>query len=232
MIAEDPEAAADARRSIAEDVRGRFGSREDAAIDFLREAILRGVYLPGDRLPQDAIAQELGISRMPVRASLRRLESEGLVEFHAYRGAVVRVLDAAEVREIYETRILLEQHLLRLAAEALDDSEVVDELAEVATSLRDSKEHHDTTWVEGRVAFYDRLYALAGRPRMATLVRDLRREVGPYLRVRDEVRDGLHDHHLTLLRLLREGDVDAAANELEAHLRTVSEQLQELVSEL
>ncbi len=63
--------------AVASTVRGAFSTVEEMTESFIREAILQGVLRPGDRLQQDEIAAVLGVSRMPVRASLRQLEAEG-----------------------------------------------------------------------------------------------------------------------------------------------------------
>jgi len=62
-------------------------------VEALRERILRGDYPEGEPLRQDALADELGVSRIPVREALRQLEAEGLVTFSPHRGAVVSTRD-------------------------------------------------------------------------------------------------------------------------------------------
>ncbi|GMA96815.1 hypothetical protein GCM10025881_36390 [Pseudolysinimonas kribbensis] len=58
--------------------------------EVIRESIVSGAFAPGERLRQEAIATAIGVSRIPVRSALMQLESEGLVDFHPRRGAVVR----------------------------------------------------------------------------------------------------------------------------------------------
>ena len=84
-------------------------------VDAVRERILRGIYPEGEPLRQDALAEELGASRIPVREALRRLEAEGLVTFNPHRGAVVSSLSLAEIEEIFEIRARIESDLLRRA---------------------------------------------------------------------------------------------------------------------
>src|SRR5512138_1964205 len=78
----------------------------------LRERILRGDYPEGDPLRQDALADELGVSRIPVREALRQLEAEGLVTFSPHRGAVVSTLSLEEIQELFELRADIESDLL------------------------------------------------------------------------------------------------------------------------
>src|SRR3954464_3473882 len=81
-------------------------------ITALRERILRGDYPEGEPLRQDAIADELGVSRIPVREALRQLEAEGLVTFSPHRGAVVSSLSLDEIDELFDLRAQIECDLL------------------------------------------------------------------------------------------------------------------------
>src|SRR3954452_12204296 len=82
-------------------------------LEALRDRILRGEYPEGEPLRQDAIAIELGVSRIPVREALRQLEAEGLVTFTPHRGAVVSTLSIDEIVELFELRAEIESDLLR-----------------------------------------------------------------------------------------------------------------------
>src|SRR5919112_1117173 len=81
----------------------------------IRERILHGTYPEGEPLRQDAIAAELGVSRVPIREALRQLEAEGLVTFTPHRGAVVSSLSLDEIDEIFALRADIESDLLRRA---------------------------------------------------------------------------------------------------------------------
>jgi DNA-binding GntR family transcriptional regulator len=82
----------------------------------LRRAIIEGLLSPGEILRQDNLAKHFSVSRIPVREALRQLESEGWIEAERNRGARVSSVSAAEVREIYEIRAVLEATALRAAA--------------------------------------------------------------------------------------------------------------------
>src|SRR5437867_2568346 len=81
----------------------------------LREAILSGVYGPGDHLTEAQIAQEMHVSHGPVREALRELEAEELIVLEPHRGAFVKSFTADDVREIYSMRCVLETAMVRLA---------------------------------------------------------------------------------------------------------------------
>ena len=92
--------------------------------DYLRAAIVQGTVKPNQRLVEETLAQELGVSRTPIREALRRLEAEGLIEFESQKGARVRPVSVQELTELYELRILLEGHAARLAAKKITASEL------------------------------------------------------------------------------------------------------------
>jgi DNA-binding GntR family transcriptional regulator len=83
------------------------------AYESIRQAIVEGRFAPGQRLIEQRIAEEFGLSRTPVREGLRRLEAEGLVRSERNRGAVVRSVSEEDIRDLYELRA----HLESLAAE-------------------------------------------------------------------------------------------------------------------
>ena len=93
----------------------RDGNASTRIADGLREAILRGEYLPGDRIIQEDLSARYGGSRIPVREALRQLESDGLVRLVANTGAWVASLSMAECSEVYQTRERLEPLLLRFS---------------------------------------------------------------------------------------------------------------------
>jgi DNA-binding GntR family transcriptional regulator len=88
-----------------------------AAYLFIRNAILMGRYLPGERLTETTIAHESGVSRTPVREALRWLERDGVVGIEKHKGASVTRLTAQRVSDIYEFRARLEGFAANLAAE-------------------------------------------------------------------------------------------------------------------
>src|SRR5690606_16242608 len=79
----------------------------------LRDAILNGIFSPGQMLRQDDVASKLGVSRSPLREALPRLEAEGIVVLHPRRGYAVASLDPEQITEVFDLRCLLETELAR-----------------------------------------------------------------------------------------------------------------------
>lgn len=197
------------------------GSREESATEALRDAILRGDLKPGRRLGQVELSEELGVSRIPLRDALRRLEGEGLVEIYGRRGARVSSLTHKDVAEIYEMRILLESTCARRAIEALDD-----EGAEHLIRLSEEMDRTSEDPEAGRLArrnFYGELYARADLPRMRATVLQLRAMVHRYHVLTDS---GEHPNaHEELRDCIRNRDAERAAAVIRSHLETTRDDL-------
>tara|TARA_B110000483_G_scaffold23039_1_gene26743 strand:- start:8080 stop:8829 length:750 start_codon:yes stop_codon:yes gene_type:complete len=88
----------------------------DVAYDHIRSQILGGSYAPGHALMTESLAEEIGVSRTPVRDALRKLEADGLVVIQPRLGARVRKFEANEFREMCELRLALEAQTAGLAA--------------------------------------------------------------------------------------------------------------------
>ena len=194
----------------------------------VREGILGGIYKPGERLPQDRIAEIMGVSRIPVRAALRRLEAEGFVDFVAHKGATVRSLSPKDIAEIYDLRALLETYALRAAASQVTKEEL-DEFEQLAQRLDGTTDPDD--WVEVRQQFYQRLYEIADRPRTTELISKLRADVGRYWLMQRVTEGHEGQSHTIIVEALRDGNPMAAEEWLQDHLTDVSKELQRRVAE-
>ncbi len=100
-----------------------FRSLPEQLAERLRERILSGAAVPGAPIRQDALASELGVSKIPLREAMARLEQEGLLRSEANRGYFVRELSAGEAREVYALRLKLEPLAAAEAARDADEAE-------------------------------------------------------------------------------------------------------------
>jgi DNA-binding GntR family transcriptional regulator len=183
----------------------------------LREAILAGALPPGARLRQERLAGQFGTSRIPVREALRALEHEGLVTSLPYRGFSVTELDADDIEEVYELRILLESHAVRLAVPLMTDEDLVTLERMYGEMVRAQA---GEAQLAARERFYIRLYSMAGRPRLVTLIARLRQEVARSLRW--PTLQHAPEHHERFFEAVRAGDDEAAAAQLASHYRRVA----------
>ena len=91
----------------------RIKTTTDQIVDYIRQAIFDGRFLPGDKLKENEIAKWLVVSRTPVREALRKLEAEGLAEFQPNKGVQVPLIENQDIDEICEMRTMIELHCIR-----------------------------------------------------------------------------------------------------------------------
>jgi DNA-binding GntR family transcriptional regulator len=195
-----------------------FSDRVERA---LRDRILRGDVAPGARLNEVEIAGELGVSRGPIREALQRLASDGLVELQAHRGAFVRRLGPAQVRDLFEVRLALETTVARLAAQRATDAQRA-ALEALLRAGADPTGDADRRF-QGAHDLHARLADATANPALAahvTLVNQALR----LLRTRSGEVPARAEHavaeHAAIVAAVRAGDADRAAAAMEAHLRS------------
>jgi DNA-binding GntR family transcriptional regulator len=206
-----------ALQRIIDTARANSVTAQDLVLSAVREAILAGIFEPGTRLRQEELAEMFGTSRIPVREALRALEYEGLVRSEPHRGFTVTALDADDVEEVYDLRILLESHALRLALPLLTDEDLaeLESLYNEMTTAADPDEQ-----LAARERFYLRLYSVTGRPRLVGLIARLRQEVARALRWPTlQHAPTMHEH---FFEAVRSGDVERAVAQLAGHYRRVA----------
>lgn len=197
--------------------------RSTTAVDvarILRERILAGHYAADQFIRQELIAQELGVSRIPVREALAQLESEGLLIREKYRGSVVPKLSESEIEEIYALRGMIEPYLLRAAMERITP----DEIGALRDIVERSKHAHDMTeWAGLNLDFHRALYAPAQKPLSMQLLDNLLMRADRYLKMQRflsvETQQESDAEHIRILDHVARGDSEAAIAALSAHIR-------------
>jgi DNA-binding GntR family transcriptional regulator len=205
-------------------------SSVDRVHEALREKILAGTYPPNSRLILSRLSAEHGVSLIPIREALQRLEAERLISTEINVGARVAEISIADMRDIYETRMVLEQHAIRLAVPRLSDSDlaIADEaLTRMERSFsanreREAYEHHQR--------FHFALYEPAGSAWTMHVIRQLWVSAERYLRLAASVRPAPEQfvaEHREIFAAVTGGDIDEAVEKLTANLRTTERLLTE-----
>jgi DNA-binding GntR family transcriptional regulator len=163
----------------------------------LREMIADGRLKPGEPLRQEAIAKQLGTSRIPVREALRQLESEGLVVYRVNSGARVAVLDFNECVEIYKIRERLEPLAISESVGRLTE-EQLETVAQLARELEGMTDDHER-WLAGDRRFHLACYAGVTTDRLLQMIQNFWNTTQRYRRV--------------LLTTFHESDFEAATAE-------------------
>ena len=142
----------------------------------IRQAIVEGRYLPGQRLVEQRICEEFDLSRTPVRESLRRLEAEGLVHTERNRGAIVRPVTESDILDLYELRASLEALAARRAATRAEPADI-DELDAGIQAFNEALEKCGVPDIEivrqidaANQHFHDTILRIAAHPRLGRIL--------------------------------------------------------------
>jgi DNA-binding GntR family transcriptional regulator len=184
--------------------------------------IVEGRLGPGERIRQEAVAQRLNTSRMPVREALKRLHDEGLVTHISHVGARVAVLDVAELDEIYLIRERLEPLALAESIPHLGarDHEQLRAYVEEMESCADPAD--PSRWVTVDRLFHLKTYSAAPMPRMLEIIDGLWNRTQQYRRAYTRLAarfEIAHMEHRLLLEAIAGRDVEAAAALSRVHIR-------------
>jgi DNA-binding GntR family transcriptional regulator len=149
----------------------------DDATQALRDAILAGRFPAGARLRQTDLADQLGISRTPIREALGRLEYEGLVRLMPRGGVSVAVLDLEAAAALYDVREVLDGLAARLAAQRASKADLA-RLDQALAAMAQCLERGDANqWFAAHVQFHDAIFAASGNPRLVGLSTVVRQSI-------------------------------------------------------
>jgi DNA-binding GntR family transcriptional regulator len=146
----------------------------DWVTEELRKAIVELRLRPGAPLREVALAEQLGVSKTPLREAFARLEQEGLVETTSFKGAVVTGYSERDLNEIYDLRALLEGAAARSAAEG-STADMLGALRDVVARSRELRDAGDLTALAGLHEQFDMIvYAQVTNERIVALIENLR----------------------------------------------------------
>jgi DNA-binding GntR family transcriptional regulator len=191
----------------------------DRVVMELRQAILSGRLKPGERLIEGRLADELGVSRNPVREAIRALASEGLIEVTARRGAAVATLTEQEARETIEVRALLEGQNARLAARRQDRQIIkrIETVLNKGTAAVAAKRFDQLFDLNQR--FHSELAAAGQNTVLGDLLQRLRERTAMLFAPMDPSRQARSwEEHAAILRAIIEGDERTAATLAAEHV--------------
>jgi DNA-binding GntR family transcriptional regulator len=200
---------------------------EGIAAAELRAAIVRGDLAPGDKIRQEATAQELGMSLIPLREALKTLASEGVVTYEPQRGYFVTKLPLERIRELHLARNLLEAEAERLAVRKLDDVALETMRAQVRAQQRAVAERDAVEMIAANRTFHFTIFQLCGNAWLVRFVAQLWDALDPYrvlsyrrmwLQPDDELLpEEILAEHDRILEALDSGDRDGALMLMREH---------------
>ena len=190
----------------------------------LKAAIMAGELTPGEPLRQDEIARSHGVSKIPVREALLRLEVDGFVIFRKNKGATVRELTTHEILNLMDIRVALECKALELAIPHMVGSDFL-------AADRILGEYGQSTgipaWSDLNIRFHQALYDPCDNPVLLQMIGDLQARIGPVTRLLVSETSGLerpHQEHLAILQACKAGDVEGAVSLMRQHIETTKKE--------
>lgn len=194
----------------------------------IRQAIIDGTFSPGERLMEIQMADEMGVSRTPVREAIRKLELEGFVVMIPRRGTYVADISIKDITEIYEIRTSLDVLAAGLAAERITDEELETLnrlLVEIGQYIADKNMEKI---VEADTAFHDVLYQASRNERLCAIINNLREQLTG-IRGRSMSYPGrlieTMDEHRALIDCIASRDVERAQEAARMHIENAEHTL-------
>lgn len=204
-------------------IGGRHVPLRDQVLTALRTGIVNGDYAPGERLTEDRLAEDFGVSRNPVREALRVVEAEGFVTVVPRRGVFVAVPDASTIADMFAVRERLETLAARLAAQRATNSDIVAlrTLLEAAREATDRAEFSEVAELNSELHLL--VIAIGGNTWLSSIATAL------YLQVHWVFRLGVAHRaphswveHIALVDAIEAGNGDAAEAAAKVHVHAAS----------
>lgn len=203
---------------------------QQAVLAELRRTILAGDLPPGAQIVQDALAERLGVSRVPVREALRILEGEGQISYAPHRGYFVAELSLEELLEIRRIRELLEPEAVRAAVPRLD-GDAIREMRDAFQGMQEASDRGDIGAMNtNHTRFHFTLFERSGMPRLVRILQLLSDMSDPYRAVYhgDEAsRLTAQQEHAAILELTENRDPQGLVELLDAHRQHTVDRLKD-----
>jgi DNA-binding GntR family transcriptional regulator len=193
----------------------------EGAARVLRESILSGLLKPGQPLRERVLAEELGISRTPIREALFILQGEGLVDLTPNRGATVKAITARDIEQIYSLRAVLEAHAARVAAENRSEHHLEQLEDAYARLKRLGSRGTAAEQAHGDFLFHVSISAATGSDLLQTITRQVLAVTASYrahYAYRAQEVKVANQQHRAILDALRDKDADRAETLVGEHL--------------
>ena len=199
-------------------------SLPDRAAEALRDGVRTGRYVPGQRLVEADLTQELKLSRGPIREALKQLAAEGLVELSRHRGAALRQLSRREVRDILIIQESLTALAARLAAERIHEPGVRQRFKQAHARLMAAykQSHGESAVLDARVRYYSEIVAIGGNTELTRFVPIpqtslLRAQFERHLPIRERA-ERRQDYEV-IAQLILSGKAGPAATAMARHIK-------------
>lgn len=195
----------------------------DVVYKHILAGILNGTYKPGERLREETLAEDLGVSSTPVREALRKLEVERFVDYYPRKGTVVSEIPSDEVEELYKVRQLLEVLIIRRGAQKATAKDIA-RLRKMLESEAACNEPDDV--YEVMVQFNNALLELSRADNLIALTKRVRESLNRVFNrnyLDPERRKQAREEHVRIVDALEAHDADMAETLIVEHLHNSME---------
>lgn len=193
----------------------------DIVFKTLREAIITGDLRPGERLTEIKLANDLGVSRTPVREAIRKLELEGLVIMTTRKGAEVAPINARDLREVLEIRRSLESLACELACKNIT-SEDIEALEKINESISTAVNLDDIEEITKKdVEFHEAIYSTTKNSRLVHMLHQLKEHIFRYRfeYIKDmKNKATIVEEHKKIIECIAQKNAKSACKEIERHI--------------
>ena len=200
----------------------------EVVYETLREAIRNGSLTPGERLMEIQLAEELGVSRTPVREAIRKLELERFVVMLPRRGTYVANLSLKDINEVFEIRAALDGLAAGLAAERITEEEL-EQMERLLVEIADCiEQHNNQKIVEADEAFHDILYRASRNERLVGIICNLREQFARFRSVSIKYPGRLQntlEEHRQLVEAIAQRNPEAAQQKAREHIENAEQTL-------
>lgn len=199
----------------------------------IKEAILKGVLRPGDKLVETSLTESLGVSRTPLREAFRELAAEGYITVVPHKGAYVSSLSEEDVLDLYAITSVLEGLATRLAAQNIRTEQDRERLRSLYNELKDQniQGNVDAYWAANG-KFHEFIAEASGNARLIDLIKNLRRQILKTrvisMRYPERLENSMAEHEEILCAVLA-GEGDRAERLVIAHLEKQREFVLDLI---
>lgn len=195
----------------------------DRVLDELRERILNGTYAPGERLTEERVANDFGVSRSPVREALRVISTEGLVRINPRRGAEVATPDPVATRDLLSVRARLEPLAARLAAGRATAADIAALRTLLDRSRRATEEGDLAAVTDLNSAFHMEVVRIADNAWLSAFSRRMYLHVQWVFRLSADHRaQPSWREHIAIVDAIEAGDADGAESLAAIHVQAAS----------
>ena len=193
----------------------------EIVFETLREAIINGTLEPGERMMEIQLAEEMGVSRTPVREAIRKLELEGFVVMIPRKGAYVASISIKDIADVFEIRTALESLAAGLAAERITDEEM-EQLERHLVKISECGEGNDIpALIEADTEFHDTLYRASRNERLVQIVSNLREQIQRFrttsLSTPGRLKFAMEEHK-KIVEAISERNIELAQNLAREHI--------------